>query len=300
MGQLFGARLIAAGNDVIFTDVSQFTIHALNEQGITVQSEDTQIEVSATAGLAADFTQPVDLVMVFTKGFHTAAAVDSVKHLFHDGTLGLSLQNGLGNEKPLLEELGTERTLVGITDFPADRVGSTFIASAGSGRVVLGDAFPTGQVSTAAKAIAEAFDAAGLNAVPHPNVQIPVWEKLIFNTVLNTIGGATGLTVGKTGRVDSARRLAEAVLEEAFAVVRACGIDVSENSIRSSIESAIVSHAEHKTSMTVDVETNIRTEIDTIGGAVESAGREAGISTPILSTLCEVVRLRTLEELQPV
>lgn len=294
MGQLFGARLKAAGNNVVLVDVSQNTIDMLNSKGVTIRTASSEVHVPVSASFATNVQDTIDLVIVFTKGFHTKTAVASVKHLFHEETLGLTLQNGVGNEQVLLKELGQERTLAGMTDFPADRLGCGIIVSADYGHVVLGDAVPAERVSPAATAVAGILDSAGLNTVTHPDVRIPVWEKLIFNTVMNTIGGATGITVGETGHVDSARKLAEQIFTEAIAVATACGIEVSEENIRNSLRNAFESHADHKTSMTADVEAGFPTEIETIGGAVEAAGKEQGIETPVLSVLCDVVRLRTL------
>ena len=294
MGQLFGARLKAAGNDVVFIDVSQDTIEALNSKGITVRTANAEIHVPAFASLATDVQGLIDLAVVFTKGFHTDSAVASVKHLFHDQTIGLTLQNGLGNEQILVAELGPERVLSGMTDFPADRLENSIISSADSGHVVIGDVVPGKQISPTALAVAAILDSAGFNAVTHPDVRIPVWEKLIFNAVMNTVGGATGITVGETGQVEKARNLAEQVFTEALAVATACEIGVSEENIRVSLHNSFEKHADHKTSMTVDVENGSHTEIETIGGAVEAAGKEQGVETPVLSVLCDVVRLRTL------
>lgn len=292
MGQLFGARLIDAGEQVVFLDVSPSTVDALNSHGIIVKTPTRQIIVPARAARPEDLTTKVDLAVVFTKGFHTSAAVEAARHLFHRTTIGLTLQNGLGNEKVLLAEFGPERTLAGITDYPADRLGDTVVESADSGYVILGDAMPRDEISTAAEKVTDMFTAAGLNTTLHHNVQVPVWEKLIFNTVLNTIGGATGLTVGQSGTVESARRLADAIVKESLEVARALGIEVSDERIRASLERAVSGHSEHKTSMTVDVEAGRHTEIETIGGAVEAAAHTVGMSTPVLSALCNVIRSR--------
>lgn len=294
MGQLFGAWLKAAGNDVVFIDVSQDTIEALNSEGITVRTASSEVHVSVSASLATDVQGSIDLAVVFTKGFHTDSAVASVKHLFHEQTIGLTLQNGLGNEQVLLAELGPERALAGMTNFPADRLGNSIIRSSDSGYVVIGDVEPGKQISSTALTVAKILDSAGLNTITHTDIRIPVWEKLIFNAVMNTVGGATGITVGETGQMEKARRLGEQVFTEALAVATACRIGVSEKSIRASLQNSFENHADHKTSMTVDVEAGFQTEIETIGGAVEAAGKEQGVETPVLSVLCDVVRLRTL------
>ncbi|MBO0594961.1 2-dehydropantoate 2-reductase [Nesterenkonia sp. E16_7] len=292
MGQLFGAKLTACDNDVVLIDTSEPTISALNQSGVTVQTPVSCIQTSVDAALAMDVKEPVELLMIFTKGCHTRAAVSSVRHLIRDYTIGLTLQNGLGNEEALLKLLGPGRTLVGVTDFPANRLGETLIGSA-DGHVTLGDTLPGQGISPAAETVATALSDAGLNASAHIEVRVPIWEKLIFNAVANTIGGATGLTVGATGTREPSRRLVDSVFEEAVSVARASGIAVNSDKVWSSLERAFVRHAAHKTSMTTDVEEGRRTEVDTIGGAIVAAGHQIGLATPVLSALCDVVRSRT-------
>lgn len=293
MGQLFAARLEQSGNDVLLIDVDKATVAAINDFGVTVKGPTSTLHSNVKAAVAEDISTPLEMLIVFTKGFHTKAAVNSVRHLITDTTVGLTLQNGLGNEVALADVLGPRRTLMGMTDFPADRLDTTVIGTAMTGRVVLGDMKESGSVSENAGTVAGLLDRAGLNAAAHMNVRNQVWEKLIFNTVSNTIGGATGLTVGQVGNTSTGRRLVQAVFREALNVAAAKGIEVNEKNIIENLEMSFIHHAGHKTSMTVDVEAGRCTEIETIGGAVETAGKKAGVPTPVLSALCDIIRLRT-------
>lgn len=294
MGQLFGARLAAAGSRVTLIDVDAATVEALNRHGITVTTPTDTTTVAVSAAQARDLTAPVELILVFTKGFHTASALDSVRHLVGQHTLGLTLQNGVGNEQELISLLGADRTLMGMTSFPADRHSLTEIGTAASGGVSLGDAHPTATPSGHAVQTARMLDAAGLNAAVHPDVRVPIWEKLIFNAVANTIGGVTGLTVGAVGSLPTTRAWVEDIIRESLTVADAEGIAISEQTIRDTLAMAFRDHADHLTSMTQDVIQGRRTEIETIGGAIVAAGAEHRIDTPVLSMLCDIIRMRTI------
>ncbi|MCP1388327.1 2-dehydropantoate 2-reductase [Corynebacterium sp. TA-R-1] len=294
MGQLFGARFIAAGEDVVFFDVMDQTIDALNNDGIELIIDGESTHVEAKAAKSADYTEPVDFVLFFTKGFHTPGAIAGAKHLFHENTIALTLQNGIGNGELLLETFGEDNTLAGVTDYSADRAGANAITSSSYGSIAMGDLVADGVNSDAAVQIHELLTRAGFNAELFDNVNIPIWEKLILNTVLNTIGGATGLTLAETNESEPGHRLFEAVLAEALAVAEARQVPVRADVIREHIDTVFAKAGSHKTSMTQDVEAGRRTEIDAIGGAVAKAGLEAGVPTPVLSTLADVVRARTL------
>ena len=99
MGQLFGAKMVDAGEDVVFLDVDQSTVDALNNAGIEVVSPtgEGSTKVAATASRPQDWNEAVDFALFFVKGFHTQNAIDSARHLFDDNTIALTLQNGLGN-----------------------------------------------------------------------------------------------------------------------------------------------------------------------------------------------------------
>jgi len=289
MGRLVGARLRLAGEDVVFLDTDPRVREALAVSGVTLETEDGTEHAAVTASRAEDERGPFGLVVILTKGFHTRAAVDSVRHLIGPDTLGLTLQNGLGHAEVLAEAFGPDRTIAGVTDFPADvrEAGRVHTTTRGSVRVgVVGE-------GDGAERVAELLGRAGLNARVDADVRVPVWEKVAFNAALNTVSAITGATVGAMGASAEARRLVEAVVAEVAAVAEAEGIGFSAERVRAAVGNAFAHHGEHKSSMLVDREAGRPTEVDFIGGAVVERGRAAGVPTPVLATLCDLVRMVT-------
>ncbi|GLB66578.1 ketopantoate reductase family protein [Arthrobacter mangrovi] len=286
MGQLFGARLQLAGTDVVFLDTNQATIDVLNARGVTLQTESRTEHTPARAARASELDETFDLFIIFTKGFHTQAAVASIAHLIGAESCGLTLQNGLGNAERLQEYFGPSKTLLGVTDFPADLSAPGMVSSNSRGKVRLG---ALGNVPRLPN-IAQLLDSADLHAAVEQDIRIPVWEKVAFNAALNTLSAVTGLTVGGIGADPHARGLVASVLEETLAVAGRLQIDVSRQRIEAALDNAFAHHTHHKTSMLMDREAGRPTEIDTIGGAVVRLGQDNGVSTPVLATLCELVR----------
>lgn len=295
MGQLFGAKIVDAGEDVVFLDVDQRTVDALNNEGIEVVNTagERTVKVSATASQPANWNEPVDFALFFVKGFYTQDAIESARHLFNENTIALTLQNGLGNGEVLVRAFGPDRALDGVTDYSAYRPGKNTVSSSAYGAIRIGGASVDGDASAAAEKVRDLFERCGFNAEVHADVRVPIWEKLILNTVYNTVGAATDLTIGETLDREPSRRLAETVYSEAMAVVRSLEIPVREDVIREHLEQVGTESAGHKTSMTADVEAGRRTEVNTISGAVAAAGEKAGVATPVLATLADVVRART-------
>lgn len=283
MGQLFGGRLQLAGNDVVFIDAAQATIDALNTRGITVTSEGIANHTPARAGTASDFSQALELIIVFTKSFHTEAAVASIEHLVSSETFGLTLQNGLGNAEVLIGAFGAEKTLVGITDFPADLEGPGRITTGPGGKVRVGTF--SGRSNAFVEQLVDTLNDGGLNAAAEEEIQTHIWEKLAFNAALNTLSAVSGQTVGQIGASDPARDLVSQVVDETVQVATSQDVSVSRQRIDAALENAYEHAGEHKTSMLQDREAKRRTEADYIGGAIVRLGSKAGVPAPVLRTL---------------
>lgn len=283
MGQLFGGRLQLAGNDVLFIDAAPVTIEALNSHGITVESEGSASHTTVRAGTASDFGETVELMIVFTKSFHTEAAVASVGHLISDKTFGLTLQNGLGNADILARAFGPNRTLAGITDFPADLERPGHIITGPGGKVRVGTW--TGDREPFLQELVKVLNNAGLNAAAEEDIQTQIWEKLAFNAALNTLSAVTGQTVGQIGASAPALQLVARVVDETVQVGNSQNIHLSTERIEAALQNAYKHAREHKTSMLQDREARRRTEAEYIGGAIVRLGEKAGIEAPVLNAL---------------
>ncbi|RIV82244.1 2-dehydropantoate 2-reductase [Aurantiacibacter xanthus] len=288
MGCLFAARLALAGNDVTLVDIDQARIATINERGLVLKDEAGTRPVALRAATADAVSGPVDLVIVFTKGNHTAAAISSVAHLAVGAPLALSLQNGLGNAEIIAETFGTERTLFGTAHIPADLSPPNVVSTHAPNSLALGG---SGEVATAhARDVAALLANAGFEASASGDIRRTVWEKLAFNAALN----APAMIAQKTnGGLDNAPglRIARGVISEAVAVAQSQGIALDAVKIDAAVCSALKDHAGHKASMFQDREAGRKSEIAMINGAIVREGERAGIATPVCSTLADLVHL---------
>ena len=289
MGGLFGVRLALSGQEVSFIEVSEEAIHAIRQDGFTLADEAGTRTARVPAGSAASFTEPFDLIVVFTKGFHTASAVQSVAHLVGPSTWALSVQNGLGNAEIIASVVPRQRVIVGMTNYPADLKTPGVVHSHGEGQVRIWSM--SGEACPEVREIAAAFDRAGLACSADPRVQEAIWEKVAFNAALNSICTVTHCTVDQLGLVADGQALAFAVVEEVLSVAWAMGIAADLQACKSHVADAVARHAGHKPSMLQDVLAGRRTEIETINGAVVAAADARGIAVPCTRALLQLVRL---------
>lgn len=292
MGCLFAARLVEAGAAITLVDVDGRRLRQLNQRGITLHDGDGRRDVPVHALVADAVTGPVDLVMLFTKGMHSVAAIRSVAHLAGDRTHALTLQNGIGNAESIAEVFAPERILLGVTDFPADLEDATRVVSHGRGYVRLGSFTPQAQLG--ARSAADLLNRARMNCEVDDNVQVAIWEKVAFNAALNALATVTGLTVGGMD-APPGRRIAAAIVEEVVATALANGIRLDRERVDAKIAFALANHRNHKASMLQDLLAGRPTEIETINGAIVRAANAAGVKSPVTATLADLVRLMELK-----
>jgi len=289
MGCLFAARIAESGAQVMLIDVDTARLGAIARDGITLTDDNGTRVVPLAIGTAAEATGPFELVLLFTKGMHSRAAIRSVAHLAApDGPYVLTLQNGLGNPEIVAEVFAETKVLKGIAALPADLHGATGVSSHGSGHLELGAMTPEGW--NGAWAAVALLGRSGFEARFSETIDIAIWEKVAFNAALNAL--AT-VTLQPNAGMDNApgRRIVAAMVGEVVATALACGVAVDRARIDKAIDFALVHHGGHQASMLQDRLAGRTSEIESINGAVVERAQAAGIATPVTSTMTDLVRL---------
>ena len=289
MGGLFGARLALSGQQVSFIEVTPATIAAISSNGLSLSDDKGVHTVRVPVGTADTFSEPFDLIVFFTKGFHTRGAAHALGHLVGPGTWALSVQNGLGNAEIIAEVIPRERIIVGMTNLPADLRSAGVVHSHGDGQVRIWTL--SGQHCPEVSQIANIFSLAGLHCSADPQVQQAIWEKIAFNAALNSVCAVSGCNVGTVGSSGEGRSLALRIATETVAVAHALQIPVSLPQVEQAIDHAFRMHTNHKPSMLQDIEAGRQTEIDFINGAVIEQGIKQGVPTPTVTALYQLVNM---------
>lgn len=288
MGCLLAARLALGGQEVTVVDVEAQRLELIAREGIHLHDDGGDHMANVGASLAADVAGPADLVILMTKGMHSAAAIRSVAHLNDGRCLVLTLQNGLGNVEAIADVFDETCILWGVTDFPADLEGPNAVASHGQGHIWLGGSNAAAHAH--AGMVVNWLNTGALNAVADANVQSAVWEKVAFNAALNALSTITGLPVGGLDTPEG-RRIAMQVIDETIATAAALGISMDRNRLIAKTDFALANHRTHKPSMLQDRLGGRPTEIESINGAIERFAAQAGVEVPTTRLLADLVRL---------
>ena len=287
MGSIFGARFHQAGHETVLVDVVQPLVDTINAEGVTVVrgDDETVTRVPATTDPAA--VGPVDIVVFFTKCYHTSSAAESARPLVGPDTAVASLQNGWGNGDVLAAAYPPGQVVLGVT------YNSGLLQ--GPGRVLHPAEQPTlvGSFSDGgdgAARLAEALESAGLAATVASPVRPEIWKKLILNAASLPASALTGMTAGALGTSQDMLDLVSETTREAVAVAQALGYDIDFDERIGTILGLVETAGPTKASMLQDVEAGRRTEIDVINGAVVRAAEEVGVPVPINRTLMQLIK----------
>ena len=289
MGCLYGAAFHRAGCEVVFVDVSQPHIDAINAHGLELETRAGTEHLPIPARRPEQIDAPVDLVVVFTKTFHTDAALAGIEAAIGPHTWLLSLQNGLGNDRRLAAHAAEERIMVGSSSLPSDLVGPGKVRSHGEGGSKLYPAF--GGDPAFAREVCDLLTNGGLPAALEPDIHGAIWSKAIFNATMNPLCALTRRTPGFLGAHEESRALIRSLVDEGVAVANASGIAIPAQPIHDLTHVSVTDHANHEASMLQDVKAGRRTEVDAINGAIVEAARAAGVAAPLTETLWRLVKL---------
>jgi len=295
MGSWFGGQLASQGHDVQLLTTNRRHIDAVNTNGLLMQVpgefSDTEL-VRLAASEPADYDGNAELIIVLTKSYQTAIAMQSISAKLTQDTAVLTLQNGLGNADAIRAVVKPENIWVGMSMMPVDRIAPGVIASRGTGQTVFGHL--DGSHHAFGDVVVQAFEGTGMVVKHDPDVKLRIWEKIAFNAGMNALCALTYGTPGTIGQLPDARSLVRAVAAEAVEVATAEGVSVSLDAIFATIDYACEHHGSHKASMLADLQSGKRTEVDALNGAIVDLGQRLGVPTPLNTTLATLVRLAEL------
>ncbi|MFO8058595.1 MAG: 2-dehydropantoate 2-reductase [bacterium] len=287
MGCLFAGMLNSPETDLWLLDKDTERASAINNQGIQILRDDEKLAVPVKATARPAEIGTADLAVICVKSYDTGSAARLASQVAGEGSLILTLQNGMGNVEQLAEVFGPEKVLGGTTAQGANLVDTGKVRHAGEGETVIGEL--AGGTSRAEK-VAGFMSSRGLSAKVTTDLEGVIWSKLIINVAINALTAVLGVRNGVLAETEATREIMEAAIEEVKQVCRARGITLSfEDPFERALQ---VSRAtgQNISSMLQDVRAKRQTEIEAINAAVVAEAAGYGIEAPVNSTLSRLVR----------
>lgn len=225
---------------------------------------------------APDALPAADWVILLVKTGDTAEAARTALALQPRGVL--SLQNGLV-EATLRAECGPVAVGQGITTEGAFREDAR-VQPAGAGETLLPPGF---------EAVAERLAAAGFRARIEPAIAAARLAKLLVNVAINPLAALFRVPNGALLEPPH-RVLLEALVHEAWPVLRQAGLDLDEDAALARVVAVATATAGNRASMLQDVLAGRRTEIDAITGTLLTMAEADGLELPTHRAVFTLVR----------
>lgn len=285
MGCLYGAYL-SKQNDVTLFDVYEPQVDSVKEHGLVMLEGEKETTYSIKAELNGTNIGAVDLCVVFVKATQTYDAVKENQTLIDDHTLVLTLQNGAGNDRDILNFARKENIIIGTSKHNSVSLGLGKVHHTASGITMLGTMDANSSKDTI---VADVLNAVGLKAEVSDDIQRIIWSKLFVNMSINTLTALLQTKIGYMIRNKHAWDFARRVVYEGVEVAEADGTYFDRRETLEMVRQVCIDAGDGYASMYQDRKNKRITEIDKINGAVVEQAKLYGVPTPYNALIVDLI-----------
>lgn len=280
VGGYFGGRLALAGQEVIFIARGAH-LAAIKETGLRVDSigGDFVIHPARATDSMRSITD-VDLVILATKAWQLASALEQMKFLAREDPLVLPLMNGMEHMDTLLSTFDRRNILGGLCRISAYLAGPGHVRHVGiPPYIALGelDQIQSERVDSLRK-LFSALD--GITVDTPADIITAMWEKFIFISGTSGVGALSGKPLGEFRANPETRTMLINAMNETAAVARARGAVLADHFVSDTMNRIDGFQPHIIASMQKDIMEGRPSELNEQTGAVIRMGRAMGVPTP--------------------
>jgi 2-dehydropantoate 2-reductase len=287
-GGYFGGLLARAGHDVTFVARGAH-LSAIRDRGLRVESvNDGAFTVRGQAVEDTTDAGEQEMVLFSVKMYQNAAAIERVRPMMGDGSVVLTLQNGIDNYEQLAAAFGDDKVLIGSCYMEGRVVEPGVVSQGGPGAASFGEIQPG--VTDRCRRLFQVFKDADWNVSLEENMMAMLWKKFSYIAGSAAVCSATNSVYEEMRNVPETRALIRGAIEEALAVGRARGAPIADDSLAWAMDSLDRFPPQGRSSLAKDFLEGRQVELEGLNGAVARMGREAGVPTPVNDALYAVLK----------
>ena len=296
LGTILGAHLTRAGHGVRMLArgqrAAQVAAHGLRVRGLA------ELETPCSAVTGPDAAADSGVLVFAVKTYHMAAALESTRGL--SPQVVFSLANGVMKNDQLAQTFGRDKVLGCMANFSGELEADGTALFTRNVMLYLGGCEPW------AANIAQAIDAAGINAQASTRIETVEWSKFVGWVAMFALAVIARSTTGRCLDNPHLAQLGVAVVREGAAIANARGIELVDQSplpvkslaelpfreavalLRKVGHELAVAAPNHRMSALQDLEAGRELEVhETLGFAVREAAR-LGATAPTLALCYEI------------
>jgi len=267
IGSLFGAYL-SKTEDVTLV-ARKPHVDAIKSKGLVVIEGSKKIIFNPKAVCSVEEIDFIpDLVMLTVKSYDTLNAIREIKKKIDDGTIVLSLQNGLDNIEKIKTELGKDENIIaGVTMHGVTFLQPGLIDHTGVGETIVGEL--NGKITDRVSMISTMFSKSNLATKVSSNIFSVIWEKAIINSAINPLTAIFQCRNGYLLENPFLEKLLEGICKESSNIGRYVGVELpSTRDIIRKAKKVARDTARNFSSMLQSIQQGKKTEIESINGVM--------------------------------
>ncbi len=287
VGAYFGGRLAATGRDVTFL-VREGRAAQLRRTGLRIFDEYGDLTLPPerlrllTAQQLGARRETFDLIVVSTKAYSLAAAMEDFAPAVGAETMVLPLLNGMRHLEALQARFGASAVLGGTTYIVADLDGEGAVHSM-TALHDLNFGELDRRVTARIQALETTLRGAGFEVRLRPDVLATMWQKWTMLASAGAINCLLRAPIGAAVSAPGGRETARAVMLECETIAAANGYPAEDVAQQLATEQRLLNPGSTlTTSMYRDMQRGLRVESDHILGDLVERGRRHGVAAPLL------------------
>lgn len=279
-GGYLGARLHGIGREIHFL-VRPARAAQLRQRGLRIVSPDGDSVIEPRLVQRDTLAGPFDAVLLAVKGYQLEAALEDMAPAVGADTMILPVLNGMEHLERIATRFGADR-IVGCTLKVATTLSDEgdIVQLNSLQEMAVGEL--DGRDSARTRALRDFLHGSTIVTRLTPDIRREMWEKWVL---LASLGGLTCLMRGPVGEVvacSGGGELANSLLDEVAAVVRAVGDAPSSSFLQATRELLSTQGSPLTSSMYRDLQQGRPVEVENILGDLHRHAQRAGIATPLL------------------
>lgn len=298
VGGYFGGLLAMAGNVDIHFLARGKHLQVMEEEGLTIVSNERSTTVFVHATSDPQDIGYVDLILFCVKSYDTEYTARFMEPMIAPDTIILTLQNGLDNVEKIAQFYDLSQIMAGTTYIESRIASPGVIVHRGHpGRIVFGEL--NGEISERAKRVHELFVKSKIDAVLSDHIERVLWEKFMLMCAIHGVCTLSRSSIGQVLACEETRDFLKCVMEEIGQIASIKNIGLPEDVVERSMIIAESYDRAFKPSMLRDLEWKQPLEIDALNGLVVKMGREVGVNTPLNFAIYAALKLEDLKIQNP-
>ena len=285
VGRYFGGRLHQAGLDVVFIARGK-TLEALKSDGLRIESIAGDLEIAKpnVVGSPAE-AGPADVVLVAVKATQVKDVAGTLKPLVGSDTVVIPMQNGLEAPTLLGDALGKEAVIGGLCKIFASQTDLRTVKHVGLDPTIEFGELDRSKSERVERVRAAFAPAQGMMSVVPEDIEVAMWQKLLYVEPLGGVGAVSRAPIGVVRAVPETREMLAAAMREVVTVALKRGVAMNPQAAELALDRIDKLAPGTTASMHRDIVEGRPSELEAQVGVVVRYAREAGVPTPVHSTL---------------